>query len=105
MEASPWGALWSHNAICRPFKTALRLHSSADGLLRRVVKQHGGRVLVQDPAAARAASMPSHAISTGCVDFVLPLERIASALVTLTMAPGGAELLSVPVAPWAQLPA
>lgn len=71
----------------------------------RMVKRHGGRVLVQDPATARAGGMPSHAISTGCVDFVLPLERIASALVALTMAPGGAELLSVPVAPWAQLPA
>jgi two-component system chemotaxis response regulator CheB len=71
----------------------------------RMVKRHGGRVLVQDPATARAASMPSHAIGTGCVDFVLPLERIPAALVALTMAPGGAELLSVPVAPWAQLPA
>jgi two-component system chemotaxis response regulator CheB len=71
----------------------------------RMVKRQGGRVLVQDPATARAGGMPSHAISTGCVDFVLPLERIAPALVALTMAPGGAELLSVPTAPWAQLPA
>jgi two-component system chemotaxis response regulator CheB len=71
----------------------------------RMVKRYGGRVLVQDPATARAGGMPSHAIGTGCVDFVLPLERIASALIALIMAPGGAELLTVPTAPWAQLPA
>jgi two-component system chemotaxis response regulator CheB len=71
----------------------------------RDVKRYGGRVLVQDPATARAGGMPSHAIATGCVDFVLPLERIAPALVALTMAPGGAELLFVPTAPWAQLAA
>ncbi|MFR9806160.1 chemotaxis protein CheB [Pseudonocardia sp. RS010] len=71
----------------------------------RMVKRYGGRVLVQDPATARAPGMPSQAIGTGCVDFVLPVERIAPALVALTMAPGGAELLSVPTAPWARLPA
>jgi two-component system chemotaxis response regulator CheB len=49
------------------------------------------------------AGMPSNAIATGCVDFVLPLERIAAALVALTMAPGGAELLAVPTPSWAQL--
>ena len=69
------------------------------------VKRRGGRVLVQDPATARAAGMPSAAVATGCVDFVLPLDRMAAALVTLTMAPGGADLLTVPTSPWARLPA
>jgi two-component system chemotaxis response regulator CheB len=69
------------------------------------VKRAGGRVLVQDPATARAGSMPASAIATGCVDFVLPLHRIAAALVALTMAPGGADLLAVPTAPWARLQA
>lgn len=69
----------------------------------RMVKRRGGRVLIQDPATARGGGMPAHAIGTGCVDFVLPLELIAPAP-GRTMAPGGAELLSVPVAPWAQLP-
>jgi two-component system, chemotaxis family, protein-glutamate methylesterase/glutaminase len=71
----------------------------------QAVKRRGGRVLVQDPATARAAGMPSAAIATGCVDFVLPLERISTALVALTMAPGGAELLTVPTPSWARLPA
>ena len=69
------------------------------------VKRRGGRVLVQDPATARAGAMPSAAIATGCVDFVLPLDRIGPALVALAMAPGGAALLAVPTAPWARLPA
>jgi hypothetical protein len=41
------------------------------------VKRHGGLVLVQDAATARAAGMPAYAIGTGCVDFALPLELIA----------------------------
>jgi two-component system chemotaxis response regulator CheB len=79
------------------------------GLLRdgahgvRAIKRHGGRVLVQDPTTARAASMPSAAIATGCVDFVLPPDRIAPALVALTMAPGAAEMLAVPTPHWAAL--
>lgn len=69
----------------------------------RAVKRAGGRVVVQDPATARAPGMPSSAIATGCVDFVLPVERISPALVALTMAPGGADLLAVPMPHWAQL--
>jgi two-component system, chemotaxis family, protein-glutamate methylesterase/glutaminase len=78
-----------------------RLSDGARGV--RAIKRHGGRVLVQDPATARADGMPSHAIATGCVDFVLPLDRIAQALVTLAMAPGGAALFSVPTPAWARL--
>lgn len=69
----------------------------------RAIKRNGGRVLVQDPSTARAASMPSSAIATGCVDFVLPLARIGPALIALTMAPGGADLLAVPTPSWARL--
>jgi two-component system, chemotaxis family, protein-glutamate methylesterase/glutaminase len=69
----------------------------------RVVKRLGGRVLVQDPATARAPSMPSNAIATGCADFVLPLERLSTALVALAVAPGAADLLTVPLPPWARL--
>ena len=50
---------------------------------------------------ALAAGMPIAATATGCVDFVLPLERIAPALIALTMAPGGADLLRVPPSSWA----
>jgi two-component system chemotaxis response regulator CheB len=47
--------------------------------------------------------MPSAAIATGCVDFVLPLQRIGHALVSLVMWPGAAELLRVATPPWARL--
>lgn len=69
----------------------------------RAVKRNGGRVLAQDPATARAASMPASALATGCVDFALPPHRLAPALVALTMAPGGASLLAVPTPHWAGL--
>ncbi len=69
----------------------------------RAVKRQGGRVLVEDPSTARAGGMPSSAIATGCVDFVLPLRRIGGALVALAMAPGGADLLAVPTPSWATL--
>ncbi len=60
------------------------LDDGAQGV--RAVKRHGGRVFVQEPATARAAGMPSAALATGCVDFALPLDRIAHGLVTLAMA-------------------
>ena len=69
----------------------------------RAVKSHGGRVLVQDPSTARALSMPSNAVATGCADFVLPLDRIPTALLALTTAPGAADLLAVTLPPWARL--
>jgi two-component system chemotaxis response regulator CheB len=47
--------------------------------------------------------MPANAIATGCTDFVLPLEKISAALLALTTAPGAAELLTVPLPPWARL--
>jgi two-component system chemotaxis response regulator CheB len=53
----------------------------------RVVERLGGRVLVPDRATARAPSLPSNAIATGCADFVLPLDRLATALVALARRP------------------
>jgi two-component system chemotaxis response regulator CheB len=69
----------------------------------RAVKRRGGRVLVQDPATTRAPGMPFSAIATGCVDFVLTPQRLAFALVALAMAPGGADLLTVPLPHWAKM--
>lgn len=78
-----------------------RLRDGTEGV--RAVKRRGGRVIAQDPATAQGPDMPASAIATGCVDFVLPPERIAAGLVALTMAPGGAELLAVPTPHWANL--
>ena len=47
--------------------------------------------------------MPSAALATGCVEHVLPLSLVARALIAYTMAPGAADLLAVPVSPWARL--
>jgi two-component system chemotaxis response regulator CheB len=49
----------------------------------RAIKKMKGTVIVQDQENAEFSGMPAAAIQTRSVDFVLPLEEIASALVTL----------------------
>jgi two-component system chemotaxis response regulator CheB len=49
----------------------------------KAIKKMGGTVIVQDEKTAEFSGMPGAAIQTGCVDFVLPLDEIASALGTL----------------------
>jgi two-component system chemotaxis response regulator CheB len=49
----------------------------------RAVKATGGTAIVQDPKTAAFGGMPDAAVRTGVVDFVLPLDEIASALVRL----------------------
>ena len=46
------------------------------------IERHG-TVIVQDETSSEFFSMPSAAIRTGTVDFILSLDEIASALVTL----------------------
>ncbi len=53
----------------------------SDGI--RVVKDRGGTVVCQNEGSSKVPSMPRAAIATGYVDYVLPLEDIASALITL----------------------
>jgi len=48
------------------------------------IKAMGGRVIAQDEATSHTFSMPRAAIRTGVVDWVLPLEAIATTLVNLT---------------------
>jgi two-component system chemotaxis response regulator CheB len=49
----------------------------------RAIAQTGGTVIVQDPETAEFGGMPRAAIETGGVDFILPLEEIALAVVAL----------------------
>jgi two-component system chemotaxis response regulator CheB len=78
-----------------------KLSDGADGV--RAVKRAGGIVIVQDPTECAAPGMPTAALATGCVDHRLPLAMIGPTLIALAMAPGAADLLRVPMAPWARL--
>jgi two-component system, chemotaxis family, protein-glutamate methylesterase/glutaminase len=77
------------------------LDDGAGGI--RSVKRAGGRILAQTPASCDAPGMPTAAIATGMVDFVLPAHAIADALVALVMVPGSADFFKVPVPYWARL--
>jgi two-component system chemotaxis response regulator CheB len=67
------------------------------------LKRAGGCVLAQNRATARCFTMPAAAIATGCVDLVLPVNRIAHALISLSTWPGADSLLRAPLASWAVL--
>ena len=49
------------------------------------VKPMGGTVIAQDEPTSQFFSMPSAAIETGPVDFVLPLDEIPARLVSLVV--------------------
>jgi two-component system, chemotaxis family, protein-glutamate methylesterase/glutaminase len=80
-----------------PRLIAVVLSGRLDGGARGVsaAKEHGARVLVQDPETAAAPSMPRAALATGAVDFALPPDSLGQALVALCAAPGGADLFRV----------
>ena len=60
--------------------------SGSDGAMGvKAIKKMGGTVIIQDEITADFFGMPGAAMSTGCVDFVLPLAEIAPALVRLVM--------------------
>jgi two-component system chemotaxis response regulator CheB len=44
------------------------------------IKQRGGTVIAQDEASSEFFGMPSAAIRTGAVDFVLSLDEMSEAL-------------------------
>jgi two-component system chemotaxis response regulator CheB len=49
----------------------------------RAIKEAGGVTIAQAPESAEFKPMPQAAIDTGCIDFILPLEKIGSALIEL----------------------
>lgn len=51
----------------------------SDGMLGLgAIKEKGGLTLAQDPATARAGSMPDHAIKAGMVDIVAPCDQLSA---------------------------
>ena len=62
----------------------------SDGV--RHVRVRHGTVIVQDPATAANSEMPCHAIATGVVDMIVPLDEIAGVLrrlVAMSAVPDG----------------
>ena len=60
--------------------------TGSDGAMGvRAIKTMGGTVIAQDEATSEFFGMPGGAIQTGNVDFILSLNEIARALVTLVM--------------------
>ena len=51
----------------------------------KAIKQMGGTVIAQDEKTSEFFGMPGAAVATGNVDFILPLEEIPSALISLVM--------------------
>ena len=65
--------------------------TGSDGAMGvQAIKKMGGTVICQDEESAEFFGMPGAAIQTGDVDFILSLDEISSALVTLVMK-GGTE--------------
>ncbi|HZZ02985.1 CheR family methyltransferase [Paraburkholderia sp.] len=55
--------------------------ANADGSAGlRAIKAEGGMVMAQTPETAEHSAMPGHAIATGLVDYVLPVENMPVAL-------------------------
>ena len=72
-------------ASCRTRAIAVVLTGSgSDGAMGvRAIKKMGGTIVAQDEVTSEYFGMPGAAIDTGDVDFVLPLDEIAPALVKL----------------------
>jgi two-component system chemotaxis response regulator CheB len=64
----------------------------------RALARRGGVIIAQDPVTARAAGMPGAVIADGTQDFVLPLDSIAPALVSLVTVYGACELFGLAAA-------
>jgi len=61
--------------------------TGSDGAMgASAVKSRGGTVIVEDPALAEFSGMPEAVLATGSVDFVLPLDEIATVISGLVKA-------------------
>ncbi|GAB3639328.1 hypothetical protein GCM10027422_49190 [Hymenobacter arcticus] len=58
----------------------------SDGALGlRLVQQHGGLTIVQDPRDAEQPDMPTHALALVTPDYIVPLTQLGPLLVRLTI--------------------
>ncbi|MDH4231650.1 MAG: PAS domain S-box protein, partial [Nitrospirota bacterium] len=53
----------------------------------RAIKAEGGIVFAQDEHSTKYAGLPQSAVATGCVDFMLPPDRIAGELLRISRQP------------------
>ncbi len=61
--------------------------SGRDGAMGvEAIRSRGGTVLVEDPETAEFSGMPEAAVATGSVDFMLPLNEIATVITGLVEA-------------------
>ncbi len=79
--------------------------TASDGTLGlKAIKSAGGITFAQEPQSAQFDGMPKSAISAGCVDFVLPPQRIAKELSRITLHPyvgfSNLEKAKPPLPPW-----
>jgi chemotaxis response regulator CheB len=73
---------------CSPIVVVLSGTGSDGAMEVGGIKKMNGTVIAQDEKTAEFSGMPSAAIRTGNVDFILALDEISSALVTLVMGNG-----------------
>jgi two-component system, chemotaxis family, protein-glutamate methylesterase/glutaminase len=58
--------------------------SNSDGATGiRAIRQAGGITVAQQPATAEFRIMPQAAIDTGCIDFIMPLDKLGSEIMRL----------------------
>jgi len=74
----------------------------------KAIKAAGGVTFAQEPGSAKFDGMPRNAIASGCVDLVLPPERIAKELARIAKHPFTRSLNATPAMPaqeqeWARL--
>jgi two-component system chemotaxis response regulator CheB len=69
----------------------------------QIIKDKGGMVIAQDRPTSKDFSMPETSIETGDVDFILPLDEIATKLIELVAA-GPANFVSRHPAAGAKIP-
>ncbi|MBD2065508.1 chemotaxis protein CheB [Funiculus sociatus GB2-A5] len=51
----------------------------------QAIKKMGGKAIAQDQTSSDSFGMPGNAIDTGCIDWILPLDEIATTLLNLMM--------------------